>query len=108
MQHPRIQRNREQRLILTQLLLPHKYSHVIYTPCVPPVQTETKSKQSSQMKDRQKGVPFLPPGYLHYPTDLLRSRFSRAECLAELEQELAAAWPQTFLQVDCSTLLYCM
>lgn len=60
---------------------------------------EAKSKQSSEAKDRQKGVPFYPPGYLHYPTDLLRNRFSRAECLAELEQELAAAWPQSFLQV---------
>lgn len=63
------------------------------------LQMEAKSKQNSQAKDRQKGVPFYPPGYLHYPTDLLRSRFSRAECLAELEQELAAAWPQAFLQV---------
>ena len=64
------------------------------------MQVEAKSKQSSQAKDRHKAVPFYPPGYLHYPTDLLRSRFSRAECLAELEQELAAAWPQAFLQVS--------
>ena len=73
-------------------------------PCSIMVQIERKSKQSSQAKDRQKGVPFYPPGYLHYPADLLRGRCSRAECLAELEQELAAAWPQAFLQVP-QTLL---
>ena len=58
-----------------------------------------KSKQDNEARDRQKGVPFYPPGYLHYPADLLRGQFSRRECLAQLEQELAAAWPQAFLQV---------
>lgn len=63
------------------------------------VQVEKKSKQSTEACEKQKGIPFYPAGYLHYPTDLLRSRFSRQECLAQLEQELAAAWPQAFLQV---------
>ena len=87
-------------LILTKILTPNLYK--AHVPCFQsrlPVQTQPKSKQSIEAKDRQKGVPFYPPGYLHYPTDLLRSRSSRAECLAELEQELAAAWPQAFLQV---------
>ena len=69
------------------------------TPCMPVMQLVKKSKQSSQAKDKQKPAPFYPPGYLHYPTDLLRSHFSRRECLLQLEQELAAAWPQSFLQV---------
>lgn len=63
------------------------------------VQVEKRSKQSTEAQEKQKGIPFYPAGYLHYPTDLLRSRFSRQECLAQLEQELAAAWPQAFLQV---------
>ena len=66
------------------------------------VQVEKKSKQSTEAREKQKGIPFYPAGYLHYPTDLLRSRFSRGECLAQLEQELAAAWPQAFLQVPHS------
>ena len=64
------------------------------------VQLVKKSKQSSEARDKQKRIPFYPPGYLHYPTDLLRSRFSRGECLAQLEQELAATWPRAFLQVS--------
>ncbi len=63
------------------------------------VQFEKKSKQGTEAREKQKGIPFYPAGYVHYPTDLLRSRFSRQECLAQLEQELAAAWPQAFLQV---------
>ena len=81
-------------------------SHASCFPFTMAVQTEPKSKQSSEANARQKKrVPFYPPGYLHYPTDLLRSRFSRAECLAELEHELAAAWPQAFLQVNCFIIL---
>ncbi|DBB12886.1 TPA: hypothetical protein ACH3X3_005647 [Trebouxia sp. C0006] len=64
-----------------------------------PYPVERKSKQSTEAREKQKEIPFYPAGYLHYPTDLLRSRFSRQECLAQLEQELAAAWPQAFLQV---------
>lgn len=86
----------------------HMLPRATCCPSMMAVQTQAKSKQSSEAKDRQKGVPFYPPGYLHYPTDLLRSRFSRAECLAELEQELAATWPQAFLQVNSFIILQCL
>ena len=69
-------------------------------------QIEKKSKQSSEARNRQKGVPFYPPGCLHYPRDLLRSRLSLGECLAELEQELAATWPLAFLQVYTLAVLH--
>ena len=63
------------------------------------VQEEKKTKQNSSPSSKTKSAPFYPPGKMHYPSDVLRGQFSRAECLSQLEQELTTVWPSAFLQV---------
>ena len=75
----------------------------------PPVLTQRRSVVQEQPKTREAcnapdpariGPPLKPPGRFHHPTDLLRGRLRRLECLMELEQELALTWRRSFLQVS--------
>eukprot|EP00891_Asterochloris_glomerata_P003050 jgi/Astpho2/3050/Aster-03356 len=65
-----------------------------------PYQEQPKTRESCNAPDPARiGPPLKPPGRFHHPTDLLRGRLRRLECLMELEQELALTWRRSFLQV---------
>ena len=71
------------------------------TRCLSVTQEQPKTRESCNAPDPARiGPPLKPPGRFHHPTDLLRGRLRRLECLMELEQELALTWRRSFLQVS--------